>query len=230
MGTDEEVIETSFLSTEQVHVRRVSSARQGRVLKRGLDVLLASGLLLFLAPLLLAIGCLISWNGGPVLYGSRRIGQSGKEFQCLKFRTMRPDAERVLREWLAADPTLREEWETNFKLEKDPRITRLGRVLRTSSIDEMPQLINVIKGEMSLVGPRPLLLDEISIYPAHSLDLYTSVKPGITGMWQVNGRDDVAHEKRIEFNDWYIRNCSLWVDVQILMRTIVVVIGRRGAS
>ena len=142
---------------------------------------------------------------------------------------MRPGAEHMLPELLSQDPAVRAEWEANYKLKDDPRVTRLGGFLRRTSLDELPQLFNVLRGEMSLVGPRPRLLEEV---PHHEcgLHLYTSVLPGITGIWQVSGRGDVEYARRLQLNNWYVHNWSLWHDVVILLKTIVAVARRRGAS
>jgi len=197
--------------------------------KRCFDVFAASLLLLVLAPLLVVISGLLRLEGGPAFYASRRRGYGGRVFSALKFRTMRSDAELVLRELLARDPAVRSEWLASYKLKNDPRITRLGRFLRRTSLDELPQLINVLCGEMSLVGPRPLLLDEVPPYERW-LHLYEKVRPGITGMWQVSGRDDVDYWRRVQLNNWYIRNWCLWHDLVILIKTVGVVIRGGGAS
>ena len=200
-----------------------------RTVKRGLDLVGASFALLLLSPLMLAVAALLWLEGGPVLYRSRRLGHRSSMFSALKFRTMRLDADRMLRELLAQDPAMRAEWEAQYKLKDDPRITRFGNFLRRTSIDELPQLFNVLRGEMSLVGPRPLLLDEV---PHHEsgLHLYTSVLPGITGIWQVSGRGEVEYARRLQLNNWYVHNWSLWHDVVILLKTLVTVARRRGAS
>jgi lipopolysaccharide/colanic/teichoic acid biosynthesis glycosyltransferase len=172
---------------------------------------------------------LVRLDGGSVLYRSPRVGQGGSIFWAYKFRTMVPDADRYLRRLLAEDAKVRAEWEAKFKLKDDPRITWIGRYLRKSSLDELPQLLNVLRGEMSLVGPRPMLVDEVTHY-GRWFDLYTKVVPGITGIWQVSGRDRLDYEGRINLNNWYIRNWSVWHDFVILLRTIVTVARRSSAS
>jgi Undecaprenyl-phosphate galactose phosphotransferase WbaP len=200
-----------------------------RVAKRCLDLLGASLALLFLVPFMVAIAVLLRLQGSPILYRSRRLGLGGSIFFTLKFHTMRPGAEHLLQELLARDPAVRAEWEANYKLKDDPRVTPLGGFLRRTSLDELPQLFNVLRGEMSLVGPRPLLLEEV---PQHqsALHLYTRVRPGITGMWQVSGRDELDYARRMQLNSWYVHNWSLWHDLVILAKTVVVVARRRGAS
>jgi Undecaprenyl-phosphate galactose phosphotransferase WbaP len=210
--------------------RRTSAIGTKLVYKRVFDLVGASLLLLFLSPLMLLVALLVRLDGGPALYGSPRIGREGKVFRALKFRSMVPNADKVLRELLARDPLLRREWEESFKLAQDPRITRVGRFIRKTSIDELPQLLNVLRGEMSLIGPRPLLLDEREQYTGRAFELYRRVTPGLTGMWQVSGRDDLEYYRRIELNNWYIKNWSPWVDLVILCKTLLVVIKGSGAS
>ena len=210
--------------------RQASAIGTKLVYKRAFDLVGASLLLLFLSPLMLLVAFLVRLDGGPALYGSPRIGREGKVFRALKFRSMVPNADRVLRELLERDPELRREWERGFKLAKDPRVTRVGRFIRRASIDELPQLLNVLRGEMSLIGPRPLLLDEREQYTGRAFELYRQVTPGLTGMWQVSGRDDLEYYRRIELNNWYIKNWSPWVDLVILCKTLLVVIKGSGAS
>jgi Undecaprenyl-phosphate galactose phosphotransferase WbaP len=200
-----------------------------RSAKRCLDAVGAAVGLLVLAPVLLAIAAALYLEGGPILYRSRRLGCGGTVFPVLKFRTMRPDAERLLDELLARDPERRAEWRASYKLRDDPRTTALGRFLRRTSLDELPQLINVLRGEMSFVGPRPLLLEEVPHHQA-GLHLYHRVLPGITGMWQVSGRNDLDYSRRMQLNCWYVQNWSLWHDLVILLKTVVAVLRRRGAS
>ena len=198
-------------------------------LKRLMDLLVGSALLLILAPLLLLLTLLVKADGGPAFYGSTRLGRHGRCFKALKFRSMVPDAETKLARLLADDPRLRAEWESRFKLPNDPRITPIGRILRRTSLDELPQLFNVLKGEMSLVGPRPMLPEERAGY-GESFTFYSQLAPGMTGVWQVSGRDDVPYERRISLNDWYLRNMSVRNDLLILFKTAMVVIRRLGAS
>jgi Undecaprenyl-phosphate galactose phosphotransferase WbaP len=200
-----------------------------QISKRCFDVIAASlALLVCLAPFVV-LGLLVKRDGGPAFHASPRLGRKGSVFLALKFRTMRLGADRALEEILGNDPALEREWKSGFKLRNDPRITWIGKFLRKTSLDELPQLTNVIRGEMSLVGPRPLLLDETRSY-GRWLELYATSRPGITGMWQVSGRNELAYERRIELNNWYIRNWSFWHDLVIILKTVKVVAGRRGAS
>jgi exopolysaccharide biosynthesis polyprenyl glycosylphosphotransferase len=195
------------------------------VFKTMLDYLGAAGLLLCLAPLLLLIGLLVKLDSpGPILYRRRVLGQAGRPFDAFKFRTMVADAEALL----AADAALREAFAKGYKLKDDPRVTRLGRLLRRTSLDELPQLFNVLRGEMSLVGPRMIAPDEAERYGKWQLNLLT-VKPGITGPWQVQGRSDIPYEERVRLSMHYIRNYSLWLDLEILLRTVMVVLRGKGA-
>lgn len=178
---------------------------------------------------MLAIAWAIRRDGGPATFSHYRVGAGGRVFRCLKFRTMRPDAERALRELLERDAERREEWRRNFKLASDPRVTRIGRWLRCSSLDELPQLLNVLRGEMALVGPRPITLPELRLYgPARWQ--YLSVLPGMTGLWQVSGRNRVSYERRVQLDEEYVARRSLWLDCSILVKTVLVVVTRDGAS
>lgn len=199
-----------------------------RLLKRAFDLTAASLLLLLFAPLFAAIALLVRRDGGPVLYGQRRVGRGGRTIVCLKFRSMVPDADRVLHELLDRDPSARGEWEKDHKLKDDPRVTAVGRFLRATSLDELPQLWNVLRGDMSLVGPRPIVADEIRKF-GDDIAYYYEVDPGITGLWQVSGRNDIDYDRRVRLNTWYVRNWSLWHDVAILVKTVRVVLNRAGA-
>ncbi len=196
-------------------------------IKRVFDVALAGLALLVLSPVLAVIALLIRRDGGPALFIQPRAGRNGDAFGCFKFRTMAVDAEARLEAILAADPKKRAEWDAYQKLDDDPRITPVGRFLRKTSLDELAQLINVLKGEMSLIGPRPMLLEQMEMYGA-SLDAYVRMRPGITGLWQVNGRNATTFEERARLDDWYARNWSLWRDVVILVRTVREVFGGNG--
>lgn len=219
-----------FFGTEFTAVREVPAwqSRRYKHTKRLLDLTLSLLGLIFIAPLLLVIALLVRKDGGPAFYASPRIGYGGKTFRALKFRTMVMDADRTLKDLLERDPKARHEWETTFKLRNDPRITPIGRILRQFSLDELPQIINVIRGEMSLVGPRPLLPAERETY-GEALRHYYKCTPGITGPWQVSGRNNLAYDRRIELNSWYANNASVLTDVVILMRTLSVVLNRTGA-
>jgi Undecaprenyl-phosphate galactose phosphotransferase WbaP len=199
-----------------------------RGLKRAFDLLAASAALLVLGALMVVIALLVCRDGGTALYAHSRIGQHGRRFRCLKFRTMVSDADRVLEAHLATSAEAAEEWARDRKLRDDPRLTPLGRFLRKNSIDELPQLINVVKGEMSLVGPRPIVESEQAFY-GDDLDYYLQVRPGITGLWQVSGRNNVRYARRVALDGWYVRNWSLWHDVAILCGTVPAVLRREGA-
>ncbi len=198
-----------------------------QAIKRIMDIgiVTVGGILILPVLLLIAFLVKITSRGG-IFYGHLRIGRGGQNIKAWKFRTMDPSVN--LEEYLNKNPEMRHEWETTFKLKNDPRVTRLGKFLRRFSIDEFPQLWNVLKGEMSLVGPRPIVENEISQY-GEIFNPYTWVKPGITGLWQVSGRNDTTYEERTRLDEYYIRNWSIWLDLHILARTILVVIKRDGA-
>ncbi|WP_240756653.1 sugar transferase [Roseicella aquatilis] len=198
-------------------------------LKRGLDILGAGLLLLVLAPLFLLLALLIRADGGPALYAHERVGRGGRRFGCLKFRSMVVDSQARLAALLDADPAARAEWEATRKLKDDPRVTRIGRILRATSLDELPQLINVLRGEMSLVGPRPVVAAELAEHYGAAAEAYLSVRPGVTGLWQVSGRSDTSYAARVALDAEYARTASLRTDLRILSRTPMVVLSRRGA-
>jgi lipopolysaccharide/colanic/teichoic acid biosynthesis glycosyltransferase len=200
----------------------------GRLLKspwkRAIDLALTLPLLAFLAPLFAAIALLLKLqDGGPVFHARRVIGPAG-DFDAVKFRTMRPDADL----WLARHPILKSEFERNFKLANDPRVTPLGRFLRRYSLDELPQLFNVVRGQMSLVGPRMITAAELDKYGAHR-DLLRRVKPGLTGYWQVNGRQTVGYEQRVEMDMFYIHHWTIGMDVAIILQTPLKILKKEGA-
>lgn len=200
-----------------------------RMIKRIFDIICTLLGIICLSPVFLGIALWIYKDSpGPVIFKHRRVGKDGKMFSCYKFRSMCVDADVKLQELLAADPEARREWETDFKLKHDPRITRSGAFLRRTSLDELPQLFNVLKGDMSLVGPRPIIQDEISKYGSHIKDFYM-VRPGVTGMWQTSGRSDVSYDERVQMDTWYVRNWSVWFDIVLIWRTISVVLGKKGA-
>jgi Undecaprenyl-phosphate galactose phosphotransferase WbaP len=180
-------------------------------------------------PLFVLISVAIKLSSpGPIFYGQLRIGRGSRHFRAWKFRTMVAGADRVLRDHLEADPELRQEWEHDHKLKDDPRVTWIGRFLRKTSLDELPQLFNVMVGQMSLVGPRPIVDAEIDKY-GETFELYKEVSPGITGLWQVSGRNNTTYQERVDLDSYYVRNWSPWLDLYILMRTIKVVLRREGA-
>jgi undecaprenyl-phosphate galactose phosphotransferase len=196
--------------------------------KRLFDILGAAFCLLALAPVMISLAILVRRDGGPAIFGHRRIGSDGKTFLCLKFRSMCTDAERKLKEHLANDPAAQAEWDKDFKLKDDPRITSLGQLLRRTSLDELPQLFNVLRGEMSLVGPRPIVADEVPRYGDRFI-AYRNCRPGITGLWQVSGRNDISYRARVRLDSFYAARWSMAKDVFILIRTVGVVFRRSGA-
>jgi len=198
-------------------------------LVRGMDIGIALFALLFLLPLMAIIAIAIfAQDGGPVLFAHRRIGRHGRPFYCLKFRSMAIGAEARLATLLANDPVARAEWARDHKLRRDPRVTRLGAFLRRSSLDELPQLYNVLRGEMSVVGPRPIVEAEICRY-GRRFRHYCAVKPGITGLWQVSGRTDVDYRARVAMDCLYVKSKSPSLYVWIIVATVPAVIMRRGS-
>jgi len=201
-----------------------------RVMKRCFDVLAAASILIVTAPILLTVALLIyCLEGAPVFFAQERVGRNGKLFRMIKFRTMVNDAEEILAKWKAENPERWSEYKANnFKLADDPRVTLLGRLLRQTSIDELPQLWNVLKGDMSLVGPRPLLRREVNDYGGN-IQLYLTARPGLSGLWQVSGRSETQFSDRAQLDGWYVRNWSFWYDIVILFKTVRIVLGRSGA-
>lgn len=188
----------------------------------------AIGLVLLL-PLLAMVAALIYLRDpGPVLFAHERIGRSGKRFRCYKFRTMTMDGDAVLERHLAGDPQAAYEWKTTRKLRRDPRVTALGDALRRSSIDELPQLINILRGDMSIVGPRPIVEEEVHHY-GQAFEEYLSVRPGLTGLWQISGRSDIGYVERVQLDQTYVRTRSFVGDLRIILRTVGVVLMRRGS-
>lgn len=197
--------------------------------KRAIDLIMSITGGVLVSPLLLVIACVIKvTSAGPVFYGQTRVGRDGKIFRVWKFRTMVKDADDVLNQYLAKHPHLHAEWKSNHKLRSDPRITGMGRILRRTSLDELPQLWNVLRGEMSLVGPRPIVDAEIEKYGA-CYQLYCRVRPGITGLWQVSGRSDTGYERRVQLDEYYVRNWSVWLDIYLLGRTFSTIFRCAGA-
>jgi exopolysaccharide production protein ExoY len=196
---------------------------------RTMDMTFAILAVIFLLPLLLLIALAIFLqDGGPVVFSHRRVGYRGRPFYCLKFRSMALNAEAKLVELLASDPVARAEWARSFKLKNDPRVTRLGLFLRRSSLDELPQLINVLRGEMSLVGPRPIVEKEIVRY-GHRFHYYCAVKPGITGIWQISGRNDVDYRSRVAMDCVFAKSRCPRLYLWIVVATIPAVLTRRGS-
>lgn len=199
-----------------------------RAVKAFFDVTAAALLIAFLAPVLLAIAVAVKLDGGPVLFAHTRIGAGDRRFRCLKFRSMRPDSAAVLQRLLDTDPDAAMEWAATQKLRYDPRVTRVGSWLRKTSLDELPQLLNVLRLEMSLVGPRPIVAEEIHHY-GPEIEAYFATRPGVTGLWQVSGRSTTTYQERVRLDAYYVRNWSLWQDALILARTVPAVLKRTGA-
>ncbi|EPJ5860206.1 undecaprenyl-phosphate galactose phosphotransferase WbaP [Raoultella ornithinolytica] len=221
----------SFIFSHEVMIFRVQqnlAKLSSRILKRIFDIAGSMAIILILSPLLIYISQKVKKDGGPSIYGHERIGKGGRPFKCLKFRSMVINSKEVLEQLLANDLDAKREWDATFKLKNDPRITKIGGFLRRTSLDELPQLFNVLKGEMSLVGPRPIITAELERYN-EEVDYYLLSKPGMTGLWQVSGRSDVDYETRVYLDAWYVKNWSMWNDVAILFKTIGVVLKKDGA-
>lgn len=221
----------SFLFSYEVMLLRVNNnlaKRSSRIVKRTMDIIGSLILIVLFSPILFMLYCLIRQDGGEAIYGHKRIGRNGKPFKCLKFRSMVINSEQILHDLLTKDAKAKAEWDLECKLKNDPRITPIGRFIRKWSLDELPQLFNVLKGEMSLVGPRPIVKEELERYQ-EDVDYYLMAKPGMTGLWQVSGRNDVDYDTRVYFDSWYVKNWSLWNDIAILFKTVNVVLNRDGA-
>lgn len=200
----------------------------GRV-KRALDITLASVGLILLLPLFVLVALAVKLTSpGPVLYGHSRIGFRGRTFRCWKFRSMVCDGDAVLEAHFQSHPEDRREWEVNRKLREDPRVTKLGAVLRAYSVDELPQLLNVLRGDMSFVGPRPVVREELENYGADAMH-YLNTRPGITGLWQISGRSDVSYDQRVALDSAYVRNWSFGADCLIILKTIPAVVAAKGS-
>lgn len=225
-GTD-----MAFIFSHEVMILRVNNnlaKRTSQIRKRLFDIFGSLAIIIIASPLLAYLFWQVKKDGGPAIFGHERIGKGGKKFKCLKFRSMVMNSQEVLEKILATDPVSRAEWEKDFKLKDDPRITRIGRFIRRTSLDELPQLFNVLAGSMSLVGPRPIVQEELERY-SDSVEYYLMAKPGMTGLWQVSGRNDIDYETRVYFDAWYVKNWSMWNDIAILFKTINVVLKRDGA-
>ncbi|MDH5202049.1 MAG: undecaprenyl-phosphate galactose phosphotransferase WbaP [Nitrospirota bacterium] len=213
-----------------MNIRNNLKSTTNRFIKKFFDISVSIISMPLLLPIIALIGTIIRMEtSGPAIYAHDRIGKNGKTFRCYKFRTMYKDAEEKLKEILENNQETRAEWLKNQKLRDDPRITKVGRFLRRTSLDELPQIFNVIKGEMSLVGPRPVTKEEIEYHYKDAAEICFSVAPGITGLWQVSGRTNTGYEYRVKLDAWYIMNWSLWLDIAILFKTIKVVAKMEGA-
>jgi undecaprenyl-phosphate galactose phosphotransferase len=209
-------------------MRNNLARRLPQLIKRCFDLTVSVLVLLLGSPLFLFIAFKVSQSGRPIFFGHIRVGQHKRPFPCYKFRTMAPNADKLLADLLASSPEARAEWERDFKLKNDPRITPIGHFLRKTSLDEIPQLWNVLKGDMSLVGPRPIVTAELERY-GNQVDYYLEAKPGVTGLWQISGRNDVTYDTRVYLDAWYVKNWSLFNDIVILLRTVKVIFRKDGA-
>ena len=232
VGVPTGTVEAESIFNEKLLILRLKNnlvRPLNRFIKTIVDYTLTIIGVILISPFLLFIAAWIYKDSpGPVIFRHIRIGKNGKPFPCFKFRTMCNNADKKLQELLANDPEACAEWEKDFKLKNDPRITKSGAFLRRTSLDELPQLLNVLRGEMSLVGPRPVIEAELPRY-GDFLDDYLMVKPGITGMWQVNGRSDTTYDERVQMDSWYVRNWSVWLDFMLLFRTVKAVLAGKGA-
>ena len=202
----------------------------GNVVKTAFDYILTLVGAVFISPLFFYIAYRIKKEDpGPVFFAHTRIGKDGKPFPCYKFRSMVVNSQEMLQKYVVKNPAAREEWERDFKLKDDPRVTPIGKFLRSTSLDELPQIFNVLRGEMSLVGPRPVIQEELDKYYGETAKLYCTVKPGITGLWQVSGRSDIGYDERVALDATYIKYRSMWGDIVILWKTIGVVLMKKGA-
>ncbi|MGR3465073.1 sugar transferase [Limimaricola sp.] len=214
-------------SSQVERARWFPAFRYDGAAKRSLDLVLALLLLSTLGPIILILCLIVRLDGGPGLFGHPRVGRNGRSFRCWKIRTMVPNAGERLEQLLASDPKAREEWERDHKLRNDPRVTRLGNFLRETSLDELPQIWNVLTGEMSLIGPRPVTETELDRYGSHR-PVYLSLRPGVTGLWQVSGRNDTSYDQRVQLDAEYRQRISPRTDLAILLRTVGVVLHRTG--
>ena len=218
------------LTVKQSVIRKSKHSAWEKAFKRMFDIV---GAVLFLVLhswlYLILWACVRYTTGAPAIFRHRRIGRNGKEFDCLKFRSMRTNSAEILKQHLEENPEARAEWERDFKLRDDPRITKFGRIIRKTSLDELPQLWNVLCGEMSLVGPRPVVDEELKQYYGAQAVYYASVKPGITGPWQVGGRNDLGYNERVKLDVKYAKDWSIVGDISILMKTVLVVVLKRGS-
>jgi len=228
-GSGVAALELVMQPTRGGRAEYIPSARRSLDLIRLMDVCIALAALIFLAPLMiLAAACVRLQDGGPALFSHERIGRGGRTFKCLKFRSMVLNSSNRLAELLAKDPAARAEWERDRKLRRDPRITPLGVFLRKSSVDELPQLINILRGDMSLVGPRPIVDDEAAKY-GRFFRYYAAVAPGLTGVWQASGRNDVDYRQRVAMDVLYVRRRSLAFNFLIILKTVPAVLFRSGS-
>lgn len=211
-------------------IRNNLAKKTNRRIKRIFDIVFSLLTMVIIIPvsIIVMILIMIESPGAAPIFKHYRVGRGGTLFPCYKFRSMVPNAKEKLQEYLKNNPEAKIEWDKYFKLKNDPRITKIGKIIRKTSIDELPQFINVLKGEMSWVGPRPIIKDEIHYYGKYIKDYY-AVLPGITGMWQVSGRSEIGYKDRVSLDVWYVRNWSIWIDITLILKTIKTVLFRKGA-
>lgn len=225
-----EAVQLLYTGLNYIQINNNFKSLLNSIVKRFCDIILSIILLPFMLIFIGIIAVLIkATSKGPVFYGHKRVGRYGKEFKVLKFRSMYQDADIRLKEILTHNEEARKEWNTYYKLKNDPRITKIGNFLRKSSLDEVPQIFNVLKGEMSFVGPRPVLQDELDKYYKELSSYYYMVRPGITGLWQISGRNELNYETRVAKDSWYVLNWSIWLDIVILFKTPGAVFQKKGA-
>ena len=216
-----------FHSGSRLHMPQTPPC--GGRIKRLFDLVFASCALIFLSPLMIGVALMIRLSdGGPAFFGHTRIGYNGKSFTCLKFRSMKPNSDAELQRHLSSNSAAMREWQTFRKVRNDPRVTPLGQILRKSSIDELPQLFNILVGDMSVVGPRPIQSVELQKYGS-SRRHYLRSRPGLTGLWQVSGRSDLSYERRVALDRYYVTHSSLRLDIWVILKTVAVVMGRKGS-
>jgi exopolysaccharide production protein ExoY len=214
------------------HIATNKTAYTGDTLKRVLDLAIATGALILASPLMLITAIAIRLTiGGPVIFSHERIGYGGRKFKCYKFRSMVNNVVEVRNQYFKTNPAAKKLWDKNQKLENDPAVTCIGTLLRRTSIDELPQVINVIMGDMSFVGPRPVTEKELlDKYGFHRARMYMRVRPGLTGLWQVKGRNNTSYKKRVLLDCYYVRKKSLWLDIKILFMTIPAILNTKASS
>ena len=231
---EDELIKTKeiIMDLEQQGVQRTSLRELGyRFIKRIFDIVCGLIGLICLIPLTILVKIISVCSGDhkSIFYTQKRIGKNGREFKLYKFRSMVPNADEILEQTLKMDKVRAEEWKKYQKFEHDPRITKIGNILRKTSFDEVPQFINILKGDMSMIGPRPLIPGELDSHDGNH-EIYESVRPGITGWWACNGRSATTYEERLELEYYYVKNRSLWLDIKCVFKTISAVICKKGAK
>ena len=228
--SDLSALKNSVIVNSNIKDKDMHKGKNEKILYKGvkriIDILLSIIALILLSPIFLVIAIMIkAGSKGPVLFKHRRIGKNGKDIYIYKFRTMLPNAEDMIKDF---NEEQMKEFKESYKLKNDPRITRVGKVLRNTSLDELPQIINILKGDLSIIGPRPVIEEELEKY-GDNKDKFLSVTPGLTGYWQANGRSSTTYEKRMEMELYYVDNCSLGLDIKIFFKTIVSVLKKEGA-